>query len=85
MQYIIGAGLVIWWMRAHKAKQTDNQHMDTIASQQGSDWIGTAWDRLSGADLIAKGYPNLSNGPTADPGKVGALNAGIMLGWDGTL
>ncbi|MFZ3221286.1 MAG: hypothetical protein WA174_14710 [Rhodoferax sp.] len=90
IEYIIGAGLVLMWLKGRKKEVSSNQVQDTIASQQGSDWIGSGgmyamWDRLNGTDLGAKGYPNLAAGPVADPGKVGQLNAGIKTQWDGTI
>ena len=89
----IAAGAVavfLLWNKGQKAKKTDNQLQDTLASQQGSDWIGAGglfamWDRLSGADLVAPGYPNIAPGPVADPGKVGQLQTGMVPGWNGTL
>lgn len=78
------------WNKGHQVKKGDTQLQDTLASQRGSDWIGSGglyamWDRLSGSDLVAPGYPNISGDATADPGKVGALQAGVMPGWNGSL
>lgn len=90
-EYIIGAALVLLWMKGTKKAKSDNQLQDTMSSQQGSDWIGSGglyamWDRLSGSDLVAKGYPNID--PTtavADPGRVGQLQTGLTVSWNGSL
>lgn len=85
LEYILGAGLVLLWLRGNKKIAASTQVKDSIPTE-GTDWIGTAWDRLNGAqDLTAKGYPNLAAGAQADPGKVGQLSAGLSTGWDGTL
>jgi hypothetical protein len=90
LEYFIGAGLVLLWLKGSRKKATDVQMADTIASQKGSDWIGVgglydAWDRLSGADLKLESYPNLHVGAQADPGKIGTLQSGILAGWDGSM
>lgn len=89
----IAAGAVavfLLFQKGQKKAASDNQLQDTLSSQRGSDWIGAGglfamWDRLSGADLVAPGYPNLTNSAQADPGKIGILSAGLLPGWDGTI
>lgn len=51
----------------------------------GSNFTGTAWQRLSGADLVDPAARNLAAGAQADPGMVGQRQIGLMPGWDGTL
>ena len=90
LEYIIGAGLVLLWMRGNKKQAASTQLQDTMSSQQGSDWIGVGglydmWDRLSGSDLVVKGYPNLTNSAVADPGKIGTIQTGILPAWDGSI
>lgn len=85
-----GVVAVLLWTRGQKKADSFNQLQDTLASQKGSDWIGSGglyalWDRLSGTDLAAPGYSNLNGSAQADPGKVGQIDAGLTAGWDGTL
>lgn len=91
-QYVAaGVALVMLWGRGQQKKATNTQLVDTIASQQGSDWIGSGglyamWDRLSGSDLVAKNYPNIdASTAQADPGKVGMIKTGLVPGWNGSL
>lgn len=86
IEYIIGAGLVLLWLKGSKQQAQSTQLSDTIP-KEGGDWadMGNMWTRLSGAGLSAPGYKNLAAGPLADPGKIGALNAGIMPGWNGEI
>jgi hypothetical protein len=86
--YIVAGLVTLLWVKGRKTKDAKNQIAETASSQRGSDWIGAGglyamWDRLSGADLHAPGYSNIAAGPVADPGKMGALSAGILPGWDG--
>lgn len=90
----LAAGAVavfLLWQRGHKNKQADTQLQDTLASQRGSDWIGAGglfamWDRLSGADLVAKDYSNIGGQAVADPGRIGTLQAATpMAAWNGNL
>lgn len=89
----IAAGAVavfLMWRKGQQAKTSDLQLQDTIASQQGSDWIGSGglfamWDRLSGSDLKLDAYPNASGEVSADFSKVARRNASLMPGWNGSL
>lgn len=89
----IAAGAVavfLLWHKGQKKQTSSTQLQDTLASQQGSDWIGVGglfdmWDRLSGSDLVAPGYSNITGQPTADPGKIGTIQTGITPGWNGSL
>ena len=91
IEYIVGAVLVLLWARGTQAKKSTTQMEDTVASQQGSDWIGAGgmlamWDRLSGADLVVKNYRNIDpNSAQADPGKIGALQTGLAPSWNGSI
>jgi hypothetical protein len=91
LQYIIGAGLVLLWLRGAKKEAASTQHADTNAlNAQGSDWIGAggqfaAWDRLSGRDLTAPGYGNIAGGANADPGKIGTMQTGLQFDWAGNV
>lgn len=87
----IAAGAVavfLLWSKGQKAKKGDTQLQDTLASQQGSDWIGAGglfamWDRLNGDDLKLQAYPNASGQVSADFAKVDL--AGMVPGWNGSL
>lgn len=81
----IGAAalVLLQWYKGQQITAAAKQVEDSVP-RAGSDWIGTMWDRLSGTDLVAPGYPNLAAGAVADPGKVGILDAKIAIGWDGS-
>lgn len=89
----VAAGAVavfLLWKRGQAKQKTSTQLQDTMASQKGSDWIGIGgmydmWDRLSGADLKLRDYPNASGGVSADFSKVDRRTQAIMPAWDGTL
>lgn len=86
LEYIVGAALVLMWMRGTKKAQQSTQLQDSMPLE-GGNWqdMGDMWSRLNGQGMSASGYPNLASGPVADPGKVGILNAGLMPSWNGSL
>lgn len=89
-EYIVAAVVAVMWLKGRKKEASDTQLQDTLASQKGSDWIGSGglyamWERLQGTDLVAKNYPNIAPGAQADPGKIGLLSTNILPGWDGSI
>ena len=90
LEYIIGAGVVLLWLKGRKKQQSETQQAETASSQRGSDWIGVGglydmWDRLSGSDLLLKDYPNASGSVSADFSKVTRRDMGLAPAWDGSL
>lgn len=57
---------VLLWNGRHR-KKASTQLQDTIAiTAGGTDWQGTLWERLNGADLIAPGHTNSTGTASAD-------------------
>lgn len=84
--YVVAAvALGLLWLRGHKRARAEQSLNEGIDFTNATDWQGTLWQRLSGADLTLSHAPNLGGTAVADPGKVGLANAGIVPAWNGGL
>lgn len=82
------AAFGIFWWRGHKQRLAADAVAAGTADNTGphtTDFVGTLWQRLAGADLVAPAHPNLGGGAVADPGKVGTASSGLQAGWDGSI
>jgi hypothetical protein len=86
IEYIVGAGLVLLWLKGRNKQATNTQIKDTIPFG-GNDvaWFENMQTRLDGFGLTAAGYANLAPGAQADPGHIGVKDAKFAPAWDGGL
>ncbi len=86
--YYIGGVVVLLamaWNRGNKAKVADETLSEGTDFSNATDWPGTAWDRISNADMGAAGYANLGGEVNAHPSKQTLDSLGLNVGWDGSL
>lgn len=83
--YIIGgAALLLLWVKGMHRTSARDQLLDS-EPLAGGDFVGDTWARLDGADLVAQGYPNITNSPNADPGRIGVMGLNLNTMWNGTI
>lgn len=64
-----GVVAVLMWSRGRQVEQSQSV-VEAGMHQDGSNWMGTMWDRLAGSDLTYAGYSNIGGAGSADVSKV---------------
>jgi len=85
--YIGGAVVVLamLWARGHSRKKVDQSLSEGTSFANATDWQGSAWERLSNADMTLEGFPNLGGSVNAHP-SVNTLKAlDLQVNWDGSM
>lgn len=77
--YALGAVAVLMWSRGRKVEESESI-VEAGMHQDGSNWMGSMWDRLGGLDLTYSGYGNIGPGAPADVDKVTLAQISVP-GW----
>ncbi len=77
--YALGAVAVLMWSKGRKVEESESI-VEAGMHQDGSNWMGSMWDRLGGLDLVYTGYPNIGGGASADVDKV-TMSQISVPGW----
>ena len=77
--YALGAVAVLMWSKGRKVEESESI-IEAGMNQDGSNWMGSMWDRLGGQDLTYAGYSNIGGGAAADVDKV-TMSQISVPGW----
>lgn len=87
-KFYMGAGaalLLVMLIRGKKRVSADASLSEGTNFYNASDWQGTAWQRIEGADLGAAGFPNMGTTTNASPSRNTVARLGLSADWNGNL
>lgn len=77
--YGLGAVAVLTWAKGRKVEESQTV-VEAGMHQDGTNWMGSMWDRLAGTDLVYSGFNNIGGGAPADVSKV-TMSQIAVPGW----